>query len=179
MGCQKDNPIGQPLLPEFVFRKLVCNAGVYTKIDTVKNDTLVATQLIYGLDAYFHNYYGSILMQIVTVKSFTDTLYDGAISNSPDQINYPVWSVKISLPNVLQEGDSVKVYSKIYGTFWSDSKLQKSIGEFYYFDSTYARIFRYVYLLDSPYNGLFYGSEPGKIEQSERANKQKSLSTSK
>jgi len=137
VGCDKSNLVQSTQTPEFVLNKINCSAKVY-----YRNDSVMITQLNYGLDGYFRHSYGRVTNQIISINSFVDTTDFSSVPENPDPINPPVASIQINIPNILENVDSVKIYAKIFGVYFTDSTKQKFNGEFYHFDSATVRIQR-------------------------------------
>ncbi len=149
LGCSKKELIISTSddKPEFVLNRIQCNFNVYTTIDSSAKDTIVATEMLYGLDGYFHLQYGAITKQIVSFNGYVDTIYGSNVEGIPDKRNLPVWMTKYTVPNILGKLDSTKIVVKIYGSFYSDNTYQNRTADFYRQDSSYIRISRWVFIL--------------------------------
>jgi hypothetical protein len=155
-GCDDSNPVQSTITPEFVLNTIHCTAKVY-----YRNDTVIATQLNYGLDAHFRNTYGRVTKQIFNINGFIDSTDLSSVPETPDPINPPVWSIQINIPNILGNADSVKLYEKIFGIFFTDSTKQSINGNFYRFDSVTIRI-QHIYV-DLPANQRFPEAPKGQV----------------
>ena len=128
--------------PEFVLNQIQCSFKVFTTINSTTQDTVVSTQMTYGLNAYYHLNYGLISKQIISFNGYKDTLIGSSVDPKPDYHFAPVWSSQSTIPNILDNIDSVKIVVQIYGSFFSDSDFQNTISSFYCCDSSYAFISR-------------------------------------
>ena len=142
IGCNKPNPVDSTLPSDFIYNRINCEARVY-----YRNDSVMATQIYYGLNGYFSHSYGRVTSQIISInKQFDTTVYLG-ISENPNPINPPVGSINFKIPNILENIDSVKVYAKIFGVYFTDSTKQIIKGEFYHYDSVTVKIQRFYFVL--------------------------------
>jgi hypothetical protein len=152
LGCKNDsttspNPemVSNPK-PEFVLNQIQCSFKVYTNINNTTKDTVIVTQMSYGLDAYYHLNYGLISKQIISFNGYKDTLIGSAVDPKPDYHFAPAWSTQSTIPNILNDLDSVKIVVQIYGSFYGDSNFQNPISSFYCCDSNYASISRFSFV---------------------------------
>ena len=119
-------------------------------IDTTKKDTSTLSKMIFGLNAHFHNSYGLIDSQTVAFANFIDTLHMNIVDHAPDPIEPVYGYIDIPIPNVLGNLGKVKVFVKVFGTFYSDSKCTHEMGHFYHSDSTefnVERLYAYIHRL--------------------------------
>lgn len=143
MSCYQDTPtepVDTSLKPEFVLNKIHCTFRIVTDINTAAKETTVVTRMTYGLDAYYHNQYGLISKQIVSYLGQTDTLFGSNVDSKPDVHNAPVGTQEYIVPNMFNGIDSVKMFVKLFGTFYSDAQLLNGTSNFYHYDSTFVRI---------------------------------------